>query len=194
MNPRVWWYTARAGGLVAFGLVTVSVLWGLLLSSRLLGRKPAPKWLLDLHRMLGGLAVVFTGIHIAGLVADTYVHFGWADVLLPFASKWHPIPVAIGVVSLYLLAAVELTSLLSRFLSRRAWKAVHGLSYPLFWLSSIHGATAGTDARNGLFRIASVSAIAAVTILTVVRLVRSPRSPRSRRSVREPATPVATFG
>lgn len=41
-------------------LLAASVFWGVALSSRLLGKKPEPNWMLDLHRFLGGLAVVFS--------------------------------------------------------------------------------------------------------------------------------------
>ena len=69
---------------------SASVMSGLLLSTRLTKGRPTPAWILDLHRFLGGSAVIFTALHIAGLVADSYVHFGLADLLVPFASSWHP--------------------------------------------------------------------------------------------------------
>ena len=56
---------------------------------------------------LGGLAVMFTAIHLAALVADSYVHFGLADLTVPFASSWQPGAVALGVVAMWLLLAVE---------------------------------------------------------------------------------------
>src|SRR6478736_4948989 len=58
------WDVARAGGLVAWGLATASVMWGLVLSTRLMRKRPWPAWFLDLHRLLGGLAVIFTVIHV----------------------------------------------------------------------------------------------------------------------------------
>ena len=64
-------------------------------STRIFGRKPGPKWFTDLHRFLGGIAVVFTAIHVGALVADNYVYFGLREVLLPMASSWKPVPVAI---------------------------------------------------------------------------------------------------
>jgi predicted ferric reductase len=194
MDDKIWWYTARAGGIVAFALVTAAVVWGLLLSTRLLGRRPAPKWLLDLHRMLGGLAVVFTVIHMAGLVADTWVHFGVADLLVPLASGWREGAVAWGVVGFYLLVAVEITSLLMRRLPRRVWRAVHAGSYVLFWVAALHGATAGTDAGHPAYRWGSAAAIAAVVFLTVLRIVESRRAgkalrPGGRRTGSSPAPP-----
>ena len=87
---------ARSGGIVAWLLLTGAVLWGLALSTRVLGNKVVPAWLLDLHRLLGGLSVVFTLVHIGGLVGDSYIHFGWSEVLIPWASTWHPTAVAWG--------------------------------------------------------------------------------------------------
>ena len=67
--------------------------------------------MLDVHRFLGGLAAVFVGVHVIGLLLDSFVAFGPTDVLVPLASSWHPVAVAWGIVAMYLLVAVELTSL-----------------------------------------------------------------------------------
>ncbi|MDH4119332.1 MAG: hypothetical protein OEW30_18270, partial [Acidimicrobiia bacterium] len=76
ITEKVWWYVARSSGLVAWLLLAAAVVWGLLLSTRILQERRKPAWLLDLHRWLGGLSVVFTGAHLAGLVLDSYVEFG----------------------------------------------------------------------------------------------------------------------
>jgi hypothetical protein len=167
---HVAWYTARSAGLVAWVLLTASTAWGLGLSGRMFAhRRPRPAWVLDLHRYLGGLATVFTGVHVAGVVADTYVHFGLADVLLPFASGWHPATVAWGVVALWLLLAVQLTSLLRRWLPRTLWRRVHYLSLPLFAVATVHGVYAGTDARSPAGVVVGIGAVAFVAALTAAR-------------------------
>ena len=112
MSGQFPWYVARSAGLVAWALLAASVLWGLALSTKILSPQVRPNWILDLHRWLGGLALTFTGVHVVSLLFDTYVQFGLVSVLVPFATGWHPGAVAWGVVSLYLLAAVEITSLL----------------------------------------------------------------------------------
>jgi predicted ferric reductase len=169
MSSQTWWYLARATGFVAWALVAASVLTGLLLSTRLTKSRPTPGWTLDLHRFLGGTAVLFTALHVAGLVGDTYVHFGPADLLVPFASAWKPGAVALGVVALYLLIAVEGTSLLMRRLPRRLWRGIHLTSYVLFWTSTFHLQLAGTDARNAFARWSVNLVITAVVFLTLVR-------------------------
>ncbi len=105
MNEQVWWYASRSSGIIAWVLITLSVVWGLSLSTRLLGNKPTAPWLLDLHRFFGAMAVIFTGVHIAGLVADSYVYFGWAEILVPGASEWKTWPVAWGVKAKLLCAS-----------------------------------------------------------------------------------------
>jgi predicted ferric reductase len=179
VNTHVWWYTARAGGLVGWGLVTATVVWGLALSTRIT-RKPRPAWVLDLHRFLGTLSVVFVGVHVLGLMADSYTHFGPASILVPFASSWHPLAVAWGVVGLYLLVAIQLTSWLMRWISRRVWRAVHFGSFALFVATTIHGLTAGTDAGNVAVRWFALMSCAVVGFLTLVRITttRQTRAPR----------------
>ena len=182
MNPQLWWFLARATGLVAWGLLTASVIWGLLLSTRLTRGRPSPAWLTDLHRFLGGAAVIFTALHVGGLVADNYTHFGLGDVLVPLASAWKPGPVALGVIALYLLISVELTSLLMRRMPRRWWKAIHLSSFGLFWVATLHLVTAGTDASNLIVAVTVDVAATSVVFLTLVRTL----SPRTTRGARAP--------
>jgi DMSO/TMAO reductase YedYZ heme-binding membrane subunit len=183
MSSQAWWYVARASGYVAWGLLTASVDGGLLLASKVTKRRPRPAWLLDLHRFLAGGAVVFTGFHLAGLIADSYVHFGAADVLVPFASSWKPGPVALGVVSLYLLATIEVTSLLMRRLPRRLWKGIHLTSYALFWAATFHMVTAGRDASNPVARVVSLAAMLVVVFLTLVRTLVDRANPTKSAGV-----------
>lgn len=156
MNEHVWWYVARSAGVMAWALASASVLWGMALSTRALGPKPRAPWLLDLHRYLGGLTVLFVAGHLGALVADSYVQFDVVDLVVPFASAWKPAPVAVGIVAMYLLLGVEVTSLLRSRLSKTVWRRVHLSSYGVFLLSSVHFLAAGTDATNVLARAAIV--------------------------------------
>jgi predicted ferric reductase len=171
------WYLARSSGLVAWALLALSMLWGLLLATRVFDRNPGPKWFTDLHRFLGGLAVLFTGIHVAALIGDNYVAFGAKDVLVPFASSWRPVAVAWGVIAMWILLAVEGSSLLMRHLSRRLWRAIHLSSYLLFISATAHAFSAGTDARNELFVVGAFSLGSLISLLVLVRI----RSTKDRR-------------
>jgi Ferric reductase like transmembrane component len=195
MNGALPWYVARAAGLVSWGLLTAATMWGLALSTKLFGRRPRPSWILDLHRMLGGLALVFTGVHVGAILVDTYVHFGLTDVLVPFAAKWHPVAVAWGVVALYLLAAVELTSLLRARLPRVLWRRVHYASFPLFVLATVHGLTAGTDTTRRVALLVAAASGLAVLVLLVMRtlphLFPEPAPTRARVEITREPEPVS---
>lgn len=188
VNEKFWWYLSRSSGMVAWLLLAVTVIWGLLLSTKILQTKRKPAWLLDLHRWLGALSVVFTALHLIGLVFDSYVDFGWRELFIPFASEWRPEAVAWGVVALYILASVQLTSLAMKRLPRKMWKWVHLTSFALFFTAAIHGARAGTDATAVWYRAGSVSVIVAVMIATLYRIMtqRSLRRADPARSL-EPA-------
>ena len=171
MNNQLWWYLARSGGIAAWTMLAFSMLWGLVLSTKAFGSRPRPSWLLDLHRFVGGAAVVFTAIHVVSLVLDSYVEFGIREILVPFTSSYRPSAVAWGVIAFYVLLAVEITSLLRQRLSKRAWRAVHYLSFPLFILATAHGVTAGTDKDTFLLRTAFIVATAAIGGLTTLRVL-----------------------
>jgi hypothetical protein len=164
------WYVARSSGLVAWALLAGAVVWGLLMTSKAVHRLVKNNWLLDLHRWLGGLALTFTAIHVVAIMLDSYVHFGLTSVLVPLASTWHPVAVAWGVASMYLLAAVELTSLARRHIPKALWRRVHMLSFPLFVSATVHGLSAGSDAREPMVAIAAALGSFAVAALAVVRL------------------------
>jgi predicted ferric reductase len=167
---HLFWYTARAGGIVAWALLAASVIWGLWLSGRVRPFGARPAWILDLHRFLGGLATIFVGVHVASILLDSYTSFGLTDVLVPFSSSWHPLAVAWGVVALYVLLAVELTSLARNHLPQRLWRITHVASLPLFVLATIHYVAAGTDASNRLSLLAIGVSTAAIVILFVRRM------------------------
>lgn len=177
MSDQLWWYIARSGGVAAWTMLAFSLLWGLALSTKAFGSKPRPSWVLDLHRFVGGAAVVFTGIHIAALVLDSFVEFGVTEILVPFTSSYRPGAVAWGIVAFYVLLAVEITSLLRSRMSKRTWRALHYLSFPLFIFATAHGVTAGTDKDTFLLRAAFIVAAAVIGGLTALRVVDADTQP-----------------
>ena len=183
MNQHVWWYVARASGIVGWVLVSASVVFGLWVSLRLT-RRPRPNWVLDVHRFLGGLSVVFVGVHLAGLVADSYVQFGLRELLVPLASPWKPVAVAWGIVALYLLVAIEATSLAMRRLPRRVWHGIHLASYGVFVVSTVHMVTAGTERGEPALQWAALAVSGVVAFLTLVRVLDGRHSGSNVRELR----------
>ena len=119
-------------------------------------------------------------LHLSALVADTYSHFTLSGIFVPFASSWKPLPVAWGIVAMYLLITVEVTSLLRKRLSERVWHTIHRSSLVAYLLSTAHFFQAGTDHR----RAPALLAIVAMTGLNLGLLsFRILADPRARRAV-----------
>lgn len=193
MNPQFWWFLSRASGIVSWGLLSASIVWGVLLSTRLMRPVDRPAWLLDLHKWFAALSIIGVGVHLGSLVADSYVDFGWRELFVPMASQWQPGPVAWGVISAYLLIAVQLSSLAMKKIPRRWWRAIHLTSYAMFALASVHSFTAGTDATNQYFLIFGVMIITLVAMMTVIRVIYAARPSRPERKSTRPDTPSSSL-
>lgn len=189
MSEQFWWYVTRASGMVAAVLLILTLIWGLLLTTKLIERRGLPAWLTDLHRYLGALSVAFIAVHLLALVFDNYLEFSWSDLFVPFASSWKAGPVAWGVGAFWGLVVVEGTSLLQRRMSRSIWRGVHHLSYPVALMTALHAAQAGTDASNPVFMATSIGLIGVLSALTLFRIIYTPpkRVPMSRSKVAAPS-------
>lgn len=184
LTEKLSWYIARSSGLVAWALVTASILWGLALSGRLVRRRGVPAWLLALHRYLGTLSIVFVVVHILALVADNYVYYGWKELFVPMATKWRPGPTAWGIAAFYLLVAIQLTSWLMRRLPRKVWHTIHLSSFVVFAAGTVHGFQSGADRSNRLIQWSALVGIVLAVSLLVFRLLhRSPLRGRAKRRV-----------
>jgi predicted ferric reductase len=183
LNGKLSWYATRASGLIAWALVTLSILWGLALSTRLIRRRGIPAWLLDLHKFLGTLSVVFVGVHLFALWADNFVYFGGRELFVPFASPWRPGAVAWGIAATYLLVAIQVTSWMMKRLPRKLWHSIHLLSIPMFVFSTIHGFTTGADNKNLAIQWVALTGALLVFMLISFRVL-APR--KSRRSAAAP--------
>ena len=192
MNPQFWWYLTRSSGIIAWLMLTATVIWGILLSTKAFPNQRRPAWLLALHRWLAGLTLSFLAIHLVALVADSYVSFGLADLTIPYASDWKPGAIALGVIAMWLLIAVQLTSLAMRRLPRRFWRIVHLSSYVAFWLTSLHAAFAGTDTTSWLYRGGAAASILAVAWALMYRVANRRAVRRAERSAAARTTTTDT--
>lgn len=171
MKSDMWWYTARAAGVVAWALGAVSVVWGLLLASPSLRRRAAESKLLDLHRFLGGLAAAFTVVHLVATVGADRNGVGVVEVLLPVTASWEPTALTLGLLAALLLALVEVTSLLRARVGEALWRRAHYAGFGVFLLATVHGLQAGTDAENPVLWWPAAATSAAIVGLCVARLV-----------------------
>jgi len=176
------WYASRATGVVSLVLLSAVMIIGILVNRQ--GRLPGlPRFaVLGLHRNLSLLAVAFVGLHVVTAVADSFVSISLAAVVIPFASSYKPLWLGLGAVSLDLMAAVIVTSLLRRHVGRRAWRAVHWLAYASWPVAVLHSIGSSTDLHRGLLLDLTIACIAAVAGALAWRVARASAAlPRARR-------------
>jgi hypothetical protein len=169
------WLVARAAGLVAFGLLTLSVWLGLAMSTRLLGPK-RQKALLGLHTTLVWTALAMLGLHMIAVLLDPVLHFGLLATLVPFAAPWKPGAVAAGVVAGWLALVLALSFRMRKWIGQRGWRRLHYLSFGAFALSLGHALFVGTDLQGLGGPVLALVAAGPVLWRTFYRLL-VPRAP-----------------
>lgn len=170
MSTQILWFATRGAGIVSLILFSTVACLGLLAVARTQSVR-WPRFLtVELHRSLALLSIVFLAIHIVTAVLDPFTNLGIGAALVPLASSYRPLPVAFGVVSTYLTAAVIVTSLLRERIGHRAWRAVHWASYASWPLAIEHTLTAGSDSFSVWLLAVQAACIVAVSAALVYRL------------------------
>jgi sulfoxide reductase heme-binding subunit YedZ len=182
----VAWLVARASGLVAFGLLTLSVWLGLSMSTRLLGPK-RQKSLLALHRTLAWTGLSMVALHIGALLLDPVMHFNVLSVLVPGAAAWRPGSVALGVVGAWLSLALVASFNARRWIGQKGWRRLHYASFAAFWLALGHALLIGTDLKGFGGPLTALLAAGPVLTLTFYRLL-VPRAAPARPALAQPAS------
>lgn len=164
------WLVIRSTGIVAYSLLALSVVWGLLVSSTLLGRTTPVKGLTYVHESLSLGAVLATVAHAVALLFDEYVPFSPVEVLVPGASDWEPLATALGVMAAWGVLIVTLSFYVRRHIGRRAWRVVHFGAFGVFVAAIVHGVAAGTDSASPVMRWVYIGTGGAVAALMVARV------------------------
>ena len=142
------WEIARVGGMLAYLLASGSVVIGLLLSLKLRSSR-WPRFLTtELHRFVTVLALAFTAIHGVAVWIDPFTGFTAAEVLVPFASHYRPLWLALGIIGGYLLVAIWASEYVRKWIGYAWWRRFHYLSFVVFLLATVHGLGSGSDTRE----------------------------------------------
>ncbi len=179
MNGPELWFANRGTGFVLMLLLTFSVALGVLATARVSPRLWPRMLSQGLHRNISLLAVMFLTVHVVTAVLDTFVDIRWWHAFVPFAGSYMPVWLGLGALSLDLMIAVTLTSLLRHRMSHRPWRVIHVMSYGAWGLGLIHGIQIGTDAPSvwggamnyGCIAIVLVSVLARFGLLVRPKMV-----------------------
>ncbi|HEX3721702.1 MAG TPA: ferric reductase-like transmembrane domain-containing protein [Nitrolancea sp.] len=170
------WYVARGSGIVAYLLLTASVVLGVALSRRWYSSN-WPRMVVDAtHRWLTITFYLFVVIHVLTIWLDPFAHFSLLDTVVPFAGSYRPFWVSIGIIAAELGLAIGASVWVRRWIGYRAWHILHGLAYPIFVLSLLHGLGTGTDTRTSWAMSIYIVSVILVVGATAWRTATVPRT------------------
>ena len=169
-QPAQWW-AARSTGFVALVALTLSMLFGLMVSSRGLDGGVARGTVLEHHQQWSLAALVAVIVHVLVIVTDDYVSITVSDALVPGVSEELTGPIALGAISFWLIALLMASSWARDYLPFVAWRVIPTAALAAFVLGLVHGFTAGTDSDLPVVQVVYVAAVSVVIGATIFRFL-----------------------
>lgn len=187
-ETQFFWFSSRAAGTAAMVLATTSVAYGLLAAGRLLPKRlPASR---VVHEALSLGTIVLITFHGLILLADTYIGFTPADLLIPFVSDYARFWQALGIIGGWALVILGLTYYVRARIGVSRWRTLHRFT-GLAWVMSVaHSLGEGTDAGRWWFLPLLVAPLVPAGAALTLRL--RGRRPRQRPSSRASARAATT--
>ncbi|MEA2387919.1 MAG: methionine sulfoxide reductase heme-binding subunit [Thermoleophilaceae bacterium] len=166
---HAWWLASRSAGVVAFLLLTTSVVLGLAMALRLAPRNAVPA-LRKGHERVAIASLAAIGAHGTLLLGDPWLHPGLSGLLVPFAMSYRAVWTGLGVCAGYLAAALSLSYYPRRRIGARRWRNAHRL-IPIAWvLATAHVIGSGTDGSQAWLLIPLTAAGLLVIVMLLYRL------------------------
>lgn len=184
------WVILRAAGIGAYLMVFLSVAWGLVSTTGALGRMVSKASAVTIHRFVATCGLLLLAIHVGGLLVDSFMPFGVADVTIPGVGSYRPVATAFGVIAMYASVVVVVTSWMRRRIGTTWWRRAHQLAVPAFVASMAHGVFAGSDTTRPWTWWMYVATGLIVVFLVLVRGLTAGYRPR-RSAVATDGQPLA---
>ena len=171
------WYLMRGSGVSSLLLLTGVVVLGIL-TSRKRSLPTLPRFAtMELHRSISLLAVAFLAVHVLTAVFDPYAQVRLVDVVAPFDG----LMLGLGTLALDLFAAVIVSSLLIRRISRATWRTILWLGYGTWPLAFIHMLGMGSDSGTLWLRVIAFGSLAAIALALYRRVATEEPAARDQR-------------
>jgi methionine sulfoxide reductase heme-binding subunit len=187
MSSNAVWYLMRGSGVTALLLLTGVLVLGIL-TARKATLPSLPRFAtMTLHRSISLLAVVFLAVHVGTAVVDPYAQVRLLDTVVPFLGSWQALMLGLGTLALDVLAAVIVSSLLMRHISRRVWRTIHWFGYGTWPLAFVHSLGIGSDSGTLWLRALAACMLVGVGAAAVWRVWPAAASVRHGKALtREP--------
>ncbi len=190
------WILLRAAGIGAYLMLFLSVAWGLLATTSIVTKRVSKPTSTLFHQFVATVGVVLLAAHMALLVIDRFMPFKPVDVLLPMHTTYRPWATAAGVLAMYGVVIVLVSSWLRKPLGTKVWRAIHLVAVPAFTLALAHGVFAGSDAQRwwmwGMYAVTGLFVVFLVIVRGLSYGYRPPRPEPPARAVRPAGRPGAS--
>lgn len=181
IDPTLW-YLTRGAASAAYVVLVATTLLGMGISTQAFDSVTQRWRVLDLHQVLTLLMLALIALHLVTLALDPFLTFGIGNLFWPIDEPYRAVPTALGVLALYALLVVTVSSWARKWLSYGFWRVVHYLSLVGFVLLTLHGVLAGTDSATPWMIGVYVTSSVAVSALGLLRAAQA--IARSRRRAR----------
>ena len=175
------WFLNRGSGFALLGVLTLTVLLGVLSRAGRAGGLLPAFVVQSLHRSTSMLGLTLLAVHVVTAVADEFVDIRWWHAVVPWGAPYEPFWLALGTLSVDLMAAVVLTSVLRRHLGHGVWRTVHHLAYAAWALGVAHGLGIGTDTTERWAAVPYAGSILVVLMAALVRATDDEHEPMEAR-------------
>jgi sulfoxide reductase heme-binding subunit YedZ len=179
-SSKAYWFISRSSGVLAYMLLTLGVMWGLVQSGAILRPTIPPLLAFGLHSFLNWASLAMTALHALILLGDNYIKLTLADLVIPFTSPYRPLFVGLGVLAFYLMFLLALSFYARRQLGQKTFRTLHYASYLTYLLVTWHSLGAGSDSH--LLWPLYVLSLGAISYLTMWRIANARRTTTIHRS------------
>jgi sulfoxide reductase heme-binding subunit YedZ len=170
-NSQLTWFLARASGVVALALLTLSMVLGIVAGTRLSSTR-WPRFVTQgLHRNISLFVLVLLAVHVIVAVVDDYVTITVQESFIPFIGTYRPVWMGLGAISSDLVIAMVVTSLLRQRIGYETWRAVHWTAYLCWPLGIVHALGTGSDVRKAWSVLFTLACVALVLLAVAWRIV-----------------------
>jgi len=180
LSQHIWWLVSRASGVVALGLVTVSVVLGLTMAGKLSRRPGIGRALSAIHEQTAVTGLVAIAVHALSLLGDPWLNPGPAGISIPFVMAYKTVWVGLGITAGWLAALLGLSFYVRRRIGPRLWRRAHKATIVVYALGVMHTLGAGTDAASPWLFWPVVGSIPLVAGLFIARVIAGIRKGRAK--------------
>jgi ferredoxin/DMSO/TMAO reductase YedYZ heme-binding membrane subunit len=171
---------AAVVGFLSFFLIWLSVVWGLILRNGWISTRLRHSTIHGTHMIVSLLGLTLAFVHAAAQLAVPFASVHLIDEVVPFTNPTDPLGIGLAVISLEVMTAAALSSMIQRKMGYNRWRALHALNHVAFVALVAHILISGSDVSP---RPVWGSVLLAWVVTVVLYVSTARRTIQTRRAV-----------